>query len=90
MERAHVARPASPARVVVYVADGCHLCEAALSVVDEVCASRDVSVRTVEIDGVAELEAAYRERLPVVEVDGDVAFTYFVHADRLGALLDAR
>lgn len=83
-------RPASQARVVVYVADGCHLCEAALSVIDEVCAPRAVPVRTVQIDGVAELEAAYRERLPVVEVDGDVAFTYFVHAARLGALLDAR
>jgi glutaredoxin len=75
--------------VVVYVGAGCHLCEAARSVVDEVCSERGMAVRTVEIDGDGELEAAYRERIPVVEVDGETAFTYFVHADRLRALLDA-
>jgi hypothetical protein len=32
----------------------------------------------VEIDGDPELEARYREWIPVVEVDGECAFTYFV------------
>jgi len=35
----------------------------------------------VDIGGRPELEARFRELLPVVEVDGDVAFTYFVDAD---------
>jgi hypothetical protein len=32
----------------------------------------------VDITGVPDLEARYREWLPVVEVDGDRAFVYFV------------
>jgi hypothetical protein len=31
----------------------------------------------------------YRERLPVVEIDGRVAFTYFVGPDALRAALGA-
>jgi hypothetical protein len=37
----------------------------------------------VDITGDEELEARYREWLPVVEIDGERAFTYFVHADAL-------
>ena len=37
----------------------------------------------VEIDGDAELEARHRERLPVVDVDGETAFTWFVEPDAL-------
>ena len=37
----------------------------------------------VAIDGVAELEARHRERLPVVEVDGEPAFAWFVDPDAL-------
>ena len=32
----------------------------------------------VDIGGDAELEAAYREWLPVVEIDGERAFVYYV------------
>ena len=32
----------------------------------------------VDIGGVPELEAAYREWLPVVEIDGERAFVYYV------------
>jgi hypothetical protein len=37
----------------------------------------------VDIEGNAELELRYRERIPVVAVDGDEAFAYFVHPDGL-------
>jgi hypothetical protein len=35
------------------------------------------------IDGDPELEARYRELLPVVEIDGEQAFVYFVQPDAL-------
>jgi hypothetical protein len=41
----------------------------------------------VDIDGDPELESRYRERLPVVEIDGVAAFTYFVDPDALRARL---
>jgi Glutaredoxin-like domain (DUF836) len=39
----------------------------------------------VDIGGRPDLEARYREQLPVVEVDGELAFTYFVDRDALRA-----
>ena len=40
-------------------------------------------LREVAIDGDAELEAAYREWIPVVEIDGTRRFVYHVHPDAL-------
>ena len=71
-------------RVVVYSAAGCHLCEAALEVVREVCGD---GFELIAIDGVPELEDRYREHLPVVEIDGERAFTFFVEPDALRARL---
>ena len=44
--------------------------------------SRSSSRRSTSTDD-PELERRYRERIPVVEVDGEEAFTYFVHPDGL-------
>jgi glutaredoxin len=60
--------------VVLYHAEGCHLCERARDVLDRVGVGYD----GVDITGDAELEARYREWLPVVEIDGARAFVYFV------------
>jgi hypothetical protein len=43
----------------------------------------------VEITGDAELEAVYREWLPVVEVDGERAFVYFVDPGAFRRRLEA-
>jgi hypothetical protein len=40
-------------------------------------------LEVVDIGGQPELEARYRELLPAIEVDGELAFTYFVDADAL-------
>jgi glutaredoxin len=76
--------------VVVYHAAGCHLCARALQVVEEVRAERDFDLRVVDIDGDPELEARYREWLPVVEIDGVRAFVYYVQAADLRRRLDAQ
>ena len=68
-------------RVVVYHADGCHLCERALA---QVRAFRDelgFDLDEVAIDGSPDLESRYRELIPVVEIEGERVFTYFVHED---------
>jgi hypothetical protein len=41
----------------------------------------------VDITGVADLEVAYRGRIPVVELDGTPVFTFFVDEEALRALL---
>ena len=70
-------------RVTLYTAPGCSLCERALEVVEAVCGEVAVAYDVVDISGQPELEARYRELLPVVEIDGETAFTYFVDADAL-------
>jgi hypothetical protein len=37
----------------------------------------------IDIGGIPELEASYRESIPVVEIDGERAFTYFVQPEAL-------
>ena len=69
----------SRSSVVLYKAAGCHLCERAERVLAEV----GVEFRTVDITGDLELEARYREWLPVVEIDGERAFVYYVDPDAL-------
>ena len=76
-----------PRRVTVYHAADCGLCVHALEVVEEVRAELGFELELVDIGGRSELEARYRELLPVVEIDGERAFTYFVDADALRARL---
>jgi hypothetical protein len=69
--------------VRVFSAPSCHLCDAALAVVDDVRAETPFVLEVVDITGDADLEARYRELIPVVEIDGVPAFTYFVQPDAL-------
>ena len=71
--------PRTGARVVVYHAAGCHLCERALEQVRALRLELGFALEEVAIDGDPELEAAYRELLPVVEIEGERVFTYYVH-----------
>jgi glutaredoxin len=74
-------------RVVVYTSEGCRLCERALEVVREARNELGFELELVDIAGDPDLEARYREHLPVVEVDGERAFTYFVEPDAFRARL---
>ena len=77
------ATPQRPRKVVLYHAEGCHLCAAALRVVHAARDELGFELEEVDIGGDAELESRYREWLPVVEIDGKRAFTYFVEPQAL-------
>jgi hypothetical protein len=64
--------------VVLYHAEGCHLCERARATLVALSSECDFELREVDIAGEPTLETAYRAWLPVVEIDGERAFTYFV------------
>ncbi|MFL5920355.1 MAG: glutaredoxin family protein [Gaiellaceae bacterium] len=72
---------ASTPDVTVYHAAGCHLCERALAQVRALREELAFELDEVAIDGDAELEARYRELIPVVEIDGERVFTYYLHED---------
>ena len=61
--------------VVVYHAAGCHLCERAVR------QELDFELEEIDIGGDEALEAAYREWIPVVEIDGRRRFTFYVQPD---------
>jgi glutaredoxin len=77
------------ANVTLYTSASCSLCERALEVVRDVQRELGFDLELVDIDGDPALEAAYREHLPVVEIDGERAFTYFVEPNALRARLAA-
>jgi glutaredoxin len=70
-----------PVNVVVYHAEGCHLCERALEQVRALQDELRFELREVDIGGDEALEAAYREWIPVVEIDGRRRFTYYLQPD---------
>ncbi|HEY7731794.1 MAG TPA: glutaredoxin family protein [Gaiellaceae bacterium] len=74
-------------RVVVYHGKGCHLCERALEVVEAARRELAFDLELVAVDGDPVLERRYRELLPVVEIDGERAFTYVVPPAALRARL---
>ena len=65
----------------MYGSEGCHLCERARETITDLQVELGFELEEVLIDGDPELEARYRELLPVVEIDGDRAFVYFVPPD---------
>ncbi len=65
-------------RAVLYHARECSLCERARALLLRVRDELPFELEEVDITGVPELETRYREWLPVVEVDGERAFVYYV------------
>jgi len=78
-----------PRRLTVFHAEGCHLCERALAQLRALRDELGFELQEVAIDGDAQLEERYREWLPVVELDGERLFTYYVHEDALRRRLGA-
>ena len=65
-------------RVTLYHAAGCHLCDRALTVLEAARDELGFDLELVDIGGDPELEARYRERLPVIEIDGERDLHVFV------------
>jgi glutaredoxin len=80
---------ASIPKVTVFHGVGCHLCERALAQVRALREELGFELEEVAIDGNPELEAAYRELIPLVEIDGERAFTYYVHEAAFRRRLEA-
>ena len=76
--------------VLLYFAPECHLCAAARRVIGQVREETPFELTEIDITGDDALEDSYRQRIPVVVVDGEPAFTFYVHPDglrrRLGVL----
>lgn len=58
------------ARVVVLVREGCHLCEAAVAVVEQVTGETGDTWATVDVDADPALARRWTDEVPVTFVDG--------------------
>ncbi|MGN6380232.1 MAG: glutaredoxin family protein [Gaiellales bacterium] len=64
--------------VLVYRGRGCHLCDEAIELLERERPRLGFSLTEVDITGDPQLEAAYREQIPVVLVNGRKAFKFRV------------
>ena len=78
------------ARVTLYSKPGCHLCDDARQVVEQVCAELGEAYVEVDILSSQELAARYGEEIPVTLVDGAQHDFWRVDPDRLRAALTRR
>lgn len=78
---------ATDARVVVYSREGCHLCEAAEQLVEQVVAETGDDWARVDIDADPDLKQAFTDQVPVTFVDGRQHDFWRVDPARLRAAL---
>ena len=69
--------------VTLYGKPGCHLCEEARAVVEAVRAQHPFELEEVDITRDAALERVYRERIPVVAIDGEEALELVIERSEL-------
>jgi glutaredoxin len=69
--------------VTLYGKPGCHLCEEAREVVERVRRQHPFELDEVDITLDPALEAQYRERIPVVAIDGQEALELVIEASEL-------
>ena len=75
------------ARVTLYGRPGCHLCEDARAIVEQVCAELGEAYVEVSIDDDPELQRRFGEEIPVTFVDGRQHDFWRVDPARLRAAL---
>jgi glutaredoxin len=74
--------------VTLYGKPGCHLCDDAKAAIEQARASHDFDLEEVDITLDPGLHREYGERIPVVAVDGQELFQFFVDPAELARSLD--
>ena len=71
--------------VTLYGREGCHLCDDARAALLELRARVAFELVEVDIEADDELPRRYLERIPVVALDGEELYDFFVDADDLAS-----
>jgi glutaredoxin len=75
-----------PSRLVLYARPDCHLCDEARAGLERLLADGvSFELEEVDIDSDDELLRRYLERIPVVELDGEIVSELWLDADGLRA-----
>jgi glutaredoxin len=73
--------------VTLYGRPGCHLCDDAHAVLERLQAVEPFRLEEIDIEGDDALHVRYLERIPVVALDGEELFDFFVDERALLARL---
>jgi glutaredoxin len=73
--------------VTLYSRPGCHLCDDARAVLERIRRRHPFQLREIDIERDDTLHRAYLERIPVVALDGEELFDFFVDEATLTARL---
>ena len=76
------------ALLTLYGKPGCHLCDDARAVVERVRAQRPFELREVDVTLDPTLNREYGERIPVLALDGEDLFEFFVDEAELRRRVD--
>ena len=76
--------------VTLYARPGCHLCDEARAELEALRADAAFELEEIDIEGDPALHARYLERIPVIALDGEELFDFFVDAPELLRKLTAR
>jgi glutaredoxin len=69
--------------VTLYTRPGCHLCDDARAALTRVQSRAPFALREIDITGDDRLHKRYLERIPVIALDGEELFDYFVDEEAL-------
>jgi glutaredoxin len=78
------------ATITVYSKPDCHLCEQAMAVLRGLQGEFSFALQERDIDGEEELQRAYFDRIPVIEIDGEELCEYFVQESLVRERLESR
>jgi glutaredoxin len=76
--------------LTVYSKPDCHLCVEAMTVLQRLQAELGFALEELDITTDDALQRAYFERIPVIALDGEVMFEYFVEEEALRERLESR
>ena len=69
--------------VTLYGRPGCHLCDEARAELEALRATRPFTLEEIDIESDDALLRRYLERIPVIALDGEELFDFFVDAGEL-------
>jgi glutaredoxin len=76
--------------VTVFAAPGCHLCAEAVATLQGLQGELGFALEERDITTDDSLHRAYLERIPVIALDGEELFDYFVDENELRERLESR
>jgi len=70
-----------------YTKEGCHLCEVALKIIENVAEKIDFQFSSIDITQDKELMRKFDIEIPVIEIDGEIAFVHKIDKKKLISIL---